>query len=264
MHSKLDEIGASHVHRGNQQPFVALPYSVADTASIEACYRTDFGFVKDGMLFLCKEGHYAAGTTPLSLLWKDNASSEYFIETRSKGDEQICTCILGPAAELLTCDDPPMVLGALPEDLVTQQTPPLVPGDPVRCAVLGVHVDDATGTAAGAALEFRGHGGKARAGADSWSKLLFQYSARHTPLVIEEVLAAAAASEGTAQSADDTVSTGEVVAYGSGYDRVGVVGMGSEGCCASSEWAATEPVGSAGGSGARVAGMVAGDSDDEL
>ena len=44
----------------------------------------------------------------------------------------------------------------------------------------------------GATVEFRGHGGQARAGADSWSKIIFQHHARTEPLQIDELVVEAA------------------------------------------------------------------------
>ena len=44
------------------------------------------------------------------------------------------------------------------------------------------------GDAIGAQVEFRGFGGKARAGADSWSKVVFQFNARNRPLTFEEII----------------------------------------------------------------------------
>eukprot|EP01047_Picozoa_sp_COSAG01_P134898 COSAG01_NODE_65095_length_274_cov_0.800000_1_plen_52_part_01 len=48
---------------------------------------------------------------------------------------------------------------------------------------------DGCGEAVGASLEFRGVSGRARAGADSWSKVVFQHHARHRPLTLEEIIA---------------------------------------------------------------------------
>lgn len=43
-------------------------------------------FCRDGLLLLHKEAQYWPGQTPLALLWKDAASSRYFIETDAAGE----------------------------------------------------------------------------------------------------------------------------------------------------------------------------------
>jgi hypothetical protein len=42
-------------------------------------------YVKDGLSFYNKHAHYQAGITPLALVWKHRACSQYVIDTDSKG-----------------------------------------------------------------------------------------------------------------------------------------------------------------------------------
>ena len=42
-------------------------------------------YPRDGLYLLHKEGHYALGSSPLALLWKDPLCSRYFIDTDQQG-----------------------------------------------------------------------------------------------------------------------------------------------------------------------------------
>ncbi|CAN6464786.1 unnamed protein product [Victoria cruziana] len=82
----------------------------------ETAYTGHLPFTRDGLLFYNKHAHYQTGNTPLSLVWKDQVCSQYFIDTDSKGVvpplQQVVLELLedGSAA---TSDDPPVVLGKL-------------------------------------------------------------------------------------------------------------------------------------------------------
>jgi len=196
--SKLDEVSAGAVTAEHQRPFVPLGWYCADGAGMQASYGVtseQLGFTKDGLLFVCLDGHYCVGVSPLSLLWKDSSCSPWFIETRSQGAEQMATVVLGAAAglrgcsALLTCDEPPVQAGQLAAETVASEG--LQPGEPLQVAVASLTID-AGGRATGATLQFRSRCGRARSGGDSWSKLLFQYAARTQPLQYAELVATAA------------------------------------------------------------------------
>ena len=110
--------------------------------------------------------------------------------------------MLGECGELNTCDDPPVAVASLPAELLQAQKPPLVAGDAVRCAIVDL-VASAEGDAVGAVVEFREFGGNARAGGDSWSKVVFQYNARNNPLTMEELLACACSGPRHVNGTDD-------------------------------------------------------------
>lgn len=44
-------------------------------------------YPRDGLYLLHMEGHYALGSSPLALLWKDPHCSRYFIDTDSEGKQ---------------------------------------------------------------------------------------------------------------------------------------------------------------------------------
>ena len=217
LQSKLGEVGANVLGPNNARRFLPLPCYAASPDGIAAAYGEQFGFTKDCLLFLSKETTYQPGVTPLALLWKDAHTSEYFIESRS-AHEQISTLVLGPGGELLTSDEPPMTIGQLPPDVLAAQqgtAAALQPGDPVRCAIKQLVLSADGEEVVGAQAEFRGHGGKARAGADSWSKIIFQYHARTQPLTIVELV-----NEAVGDGADPAAAAA-AAALGSRLTRVG-------------------------------------------
>ncbi len=83
--SKFQEItvnGTLPRTASNDYPFTLIPYSHCSPEAIAAAYRSDFGFIKDGLLFYNREARYAFGTTPLVLRWKDAACSRYCINSQ--------------------------------------------------------------------------------------------------------------------------------------------------------------------------------------
>jgi snurportin-1 len=244
LQSKLSEVGADVLSRGNKRRFLPLPCFPATPDGIAAAYGEQFGFVKDCLLFLNRETEYQAGVTPLALLWKDSHCSAYFIESRSAGHEQIVSLVLGPAGELNTADDPPMTIGMLPpiaelQALNLESCSSLQPGDPVRCVVRALTVgDDPEETGGqiitGAAVEVRGRGGQARAGADSWSKIIFQYHARTEPLQVGELVMEAARSAAADSAADLVAAADTARALAARLVRMAELSGGAEAAAAPS------------------------------
>lgn len=243
LQSKLSEVQTDAVHLGNERRVLPLPYFPATPEGIATAYAEQFGFVKDCLLFLNKESHYQTGVSPLALLWKDPHCSAYFIESRSAGDEQVASLVVGPANQLNTSDNPPMTLGtARAEEL---QHLALQPGDSVRCAITGLIVgsdpeDEAAQIVTGAAVELREYGGQARAGGDSWSKVIFQYQARTDPLDIGELVTEAARSAATESGTDPVAAIEIAKALVARLMRTAELSGGAEAAAASSVAAAAE------------------------
>lgn len=87
-------------------------------------------FQRDGCFFLHKEAAYdTEGPTPLALLWKDPACSQFFIDTDAEGvvpPYQNVILQYGQAGSVCTADDPPLVLGKMPNTFAAAST--------LRCA----------------------------------------------------------------------------------------------------------------------------------
>lgn len=88
---------------------------------IQAAYSGMVPFTqRDGLLFLNKEAHYDLGPSPLALVWKDACTSRYFLDTDASGvvpkwQHVVLQCL--DSGHLGTGDEPPVVIGTLPNDL---------------------------------------------------------------------------------------------------------------------------------------------------
>eukprot|EP00882_Tetradesmus_deserticola_P007875 GHRQ01008289.1.p1 GENE.GHRQ01008289.1~~GHRQ01008289.1.p1 ORF type:complete len:253 (+),score=91.54 GHRQ01008289.1:440-1198(+) len=159
-------------------------------------------YVQDGVYLRHAEGHYyqGGGCTPLALLWKDESCSRYLLDTDGDGvvpeHQQVVLQYQGPPTDgVATTDEPPVVLGRLPQEFVQQMGPKLLRPErllrfSIRSGGLLFNVD---GSPAGADLAYEGPANQRRGRADVFSKVLFQWQARRQPLQLDALLAAAGA-----------------------------------------------------------------------
>ncbi|KAJ8436864.1 hypothetical protein Cgig2_026188 [Carnegiea gigantea] len=191
LNSKLAESGAceppSHYHRYR---FSSVPVYNCDQNGLLSAYTVQVPYVKDGLLFYNKHAHYQAGNTPLTLVWKDDKCSQYVIDTDSKGEipskQQVVLELQGDG-KLTTSDDPPIVFGCLDQDFI--QKTGLQPGNLLRFLINDGGLTFVNGKLEKADLVYQDKPNRARAFADSYSKVVFQYMARHAPLRINDLLA---------------------------------------------------------------------------
>ncbi|KAK4569023.1 hypothetical protein RGQ29_004431 [Quercus rubra] len=189
--SKLAETGAcdppSQYHRYRFSP---VPVYNCDQAGLSAAYTGAVPYVKDGLLFYNKHAHYQTGNTPLALVWKDENCSQYVIDTDSKGQvpsQQQVVLELQDNGNLSTSDDPPVVFGCLDRAFIEQTESRS--GNLLRFAIGDGGLNFVDGKLEKADLHYLGKPNRARAFADSYSKVMFQYMARHSPLRIDDLLA---------------------------------------------------------------------------
>ncbi|XP_010250733.1 PREDICTED: snurportin-1 [Nelumbo nucifera] len=184
LNSKLAETGACdppslyHKYR-----FSLVPIYECNQIGLHTAYTGVVPYVKDGLLFYNKHAHYQTGNTPLALVWKDENCSQYVLDTDSNGQvptQQQVVLDLQEDGRLTTSDDPPVVFGCLDGDFV--QKSGLRPGSFVRFAVSDEGMRFVDGKLEMANIHYIGKANRARAFADSYSKVLFQYAARHSPL----------------------------------------------------------------------------------
>ncbi|CAI5497731.1 unnamed protein product [Closterium sp. Naga37s-1] len=164
-------------------------------ASVSTASQVEF--TRDGLLFYNRHSHYTLGLSPLLLQWKDAACSRFVIDTDGSGkipEQQQVVLLLAADGSLVTSDDPPVVFGSLPPHTLNDPSLHLRPNKLLRFAIGpgGLHLEE--GRVGGADLLFQGTANQRRGGADSCSKILFQYSARHSPLTIQDIAAAVVAS----------------------------------------------------------------------
>ncbi|OMO84080.1 snurportin-1 [Corchorus capsularis] len=191
LNSKLEESGAcsppSYYHKYR---FSAVPVYNCDQDGLYTAYTGAVPYVKDGLLFYNKHAHYQTGNTPLVLVWKDENCSQYVIDTDSKGEipsQQQVVLELQDNRQLVTSDDPPVVFGCLDADMIQQSG--LDSGNLLRFAFSDGGLSFSDGKLEKADLNYLGKSNRARAFADSYSKVLFQYTVRHSPLKIDDLLA---------------------------------------------------------------------------
>ncbi|XP_007037977.2 PREDICTED: snurportin-1 isoform X2 [Theobroma cacao] len=156
----------------------------------ESAYTGVVPYVKDGLLFYNKHAHYQTGNTPLVLVWKDENCSQYVIDTDSKGEipsQQQVVLELQDNGKLVTSDDPPVLFGYLDGDII--QKSGLHSGNLLRFAVSDGGLSFVDGKLDKADLNYLGKANRGRAFADSYSKVVFQFTVRHSPLKIDDLLA---------------------------------------------------------------------------
>jgi len=204
VNSKLTETSAgdppSTYHRYR---FSAVPIFECTLEGLQAAYSGSTPYVKDGLLFYNKHAHYQAGITPLTLVWKDETCSQYVIDTDSKGEipnEQQLVLELQKDGKLVTSDDPPVVFGSLDKEFIQKSN--LLGGNLLRFAVRDESVTLVDGKMQIGQLQFVGKPNRARAFADSHSKALFQYAARHAPLRIDDLVASIQSNNMELESTD--------------------------------------------------------------
>ncbi|KAK4369650.1 hypothetical protein RND71_013442 [Anisodus tanguticus] len=191
LNSKLAETGAcdapSTYHRYR---FSTLPVYNCDKEGLQTAYAGQVPYVKDGLLFYNKHAQYQTGNTPLALVWKDENCSQYVIDTDNKGQvpsQQQVVLELLDDGRLATSDDPPVIIGCLLGEFV--QKTELHRGDLLKFAIGEGGLVIVDSKLEKADLQYLGKSNRARAFADSYSKVLFQHAARYSPLRIEHLFA---------------------------------------------------------------------------
>ncbi|CAO2826983.1 unnamed protein product [Amaranthus hypochondriacus] len=190
LNSKLTESGAcevpSYYHKYRFSP---VPVYNCDQNGLLSAYTGQVPYVKDGLLFYNKHAQYQAGNTPLTLVWKDENCSQYVIDTDHKGEvpsKQQVVLELQNDGKVTTSDDPPVVFGCLDQDF--QQKSGLCPGNLLRFLINDGGLTFVDGKLEKADLLYQDKTNRARAFADSYSKVVFQYMARNSPLRIDDLL----------------------------------------------------------------------------
>lgn len=203
--SKLEESGACnppsvyHKYR-----FSVVPFYDCDTKGLQEAYLGVVPYTKDGLLFYNKHAHYQIGNTPLALVWKDEFCSQYVLDTDNTGQIpalQQVVLELQADGKVSTSDDPPVIFGCLDGEFIQKEG--LHPGNFLRFAVRDEGVKLVNGKLEIVDTQYVGKANRARAFADSYSKVLFQYAARHSPLRIDDLVASIQqASSESSEAAD--------------------------------------------------------------
>ncbi|PRQ16994.1 hypothetical protein RchiOBHm_Chr7g0190291 [Rosa chinensis] len=183
--------------------FSLVPWSRCDLAGLHNAYAGEVPFIKDGILFYNKHAHYQPGNTPLALVWKDEHCSQYVIDTDSKGQvpsHQQVVLELQDDGKVTTSDDPPVVFSCLNLDFIQQSG--LQSGCLLRFAIGDGGLTIVDGKLERADLHYVGTSNRARAFADTYSKIMFQSMARGSPLRIDDLVASISSSDDEADTLD--------------------------------------------------------------
>lgn len=191
LNSKLGETGACNPPSTyHKYRFTAVPVYDCSEMGLQTAYAGAVPYAKDGLLFYNKHAHYQTGNTPLALVWKDEFCSQYVLDTDSKGqvpDQQQVVLELQDDGKLTTSDDPPAVFGCADGDFL--QKSGVRPGNLLRFSIRDEAVRFMDGKMQIGDMQFIGKPNRARAFADSYSKVLFQWAARHSPLRFGDLIA---------------------------------------------------------------------------
>lgn len=196
LNNKILETGAceapSQYHRYR---FSLLTIYNCDYEGLNTAYTGSVPYVKDGLAFYNKNAHYQTGNTPLALVWKDENCSQYVIDTDGKGQiphhQQVALELQGDG-KLTTSDDPPVVFGCLNKEFIEKSE--LHHGNLLRFSVGDGGLNFLDGKVDKADLQYLGKVNRARAFADTYSKVVFQHMVRHSPLRKEHLFASVSSS----------------------------------------------------------------------
>lgn len=211
MHEKLSETRLDDGKKtAVEDVFVALPVYKATPLGITAAYRefqcATNNFTQDGLYFIHSKSQYTHGQTPLALLWKDQHCSRFPIDTDAKGTplpaQMVTLRYEGPETRnVSTADDPPVVLGLLPDRFVHDLGDKLLKGRLLRFSVGDGGIYYENGCPMGADLHFLGAAIRRGQRPDSFSRIAFQWLMRTSPITFAQ-LYAAAGDENTEKNGD--------------------------------------------------------------
>ncbi|CAM6102318.1 unnamed protein product [Calypogeia fissa] len=199
MNSKLAETNALQLPSAHHRyRFSVVPVYECSTTGLQAAYCQPMPFSRDGILFYNRHAHYILGHTPLALVWKDAQCSAYPVDTDSKGNVsayQQVVLELASDGSVVTSDEPPLVLATMPAQFLQQNAANLKPGALLRFNIGEQGLTIVNGRPVVADIQFQGVASRSRPGADSCTKVLFQYAARRDPLTIMDLVAAVDSSD---------------------------------------------------------------------
>ncbi|GFR46702.1 hypothetical protein Agub_g8321 [Astrephomene gubernaculifera] len=203
------------------------PAAVASCTTVAGVpHAADVDFLRDGLYLLHRQGHYTPGPapTPLALLWKDLGCSRYLVDTDAQGAplaHQLVSLTYRADRTVATEDEPPVVLGRLPEAFVAAMGDKLRPGRLLRFSIRQGGITFHEGRPVGADLHYEGPANQRRGRADTFSKILFQRMARTAPITAAALAAAVAADAGVMAEAAAAAGAGSGAgALGAASDTV--------------------------------------------
>eukprot|EP01025_Chloroclados_australasicus_P047482 TRINITY_DN532_c0_g1_i3.p1 TRINITY_DN532_c0_g1~~TRINITY_DN532_c0_g1_i3.p1 ORF type:complete len:413 (+),score=44.25 TRINITY_DN532_c0_g1_i3:252-1490(+) len=167
----------------DQLSFQVVPSGMECSAEmLQQAKDNDIGIVRDGLLFLHKQGHYlidSEAPSPLALRWKDETCSRYPIDTdkdERQLDQQTIQLNVTDDYSLATIDDPSVIVGHVNQLQNVHDISKITPGKIVKAKIaspLHVAEDGLPSQPVQLILD-----SLSRGRADTWSRILFQYYVR--------------------------------------------------------------------------------------
>ena len=198
----------------NRHRFAVPPTHNCDASGLLAAYSAPVPFTRDGIQFLAKDGNYELGVTPLCVMWKDPATSDFFLDENADGTDtqRVVLSLRGSTGDVVTGDPAPIALARLPAQFLESASAAAGGVDGTRDDGSGEGVAKRRGGGGlkdglpvAADLVYEGIANQRRGGADTMTKILFQYYARREPITVEEI---GAAVESQAREAAMAASSG--------------------------------------------------------
>ncbi|CAI5712524.1 unnamed protein product [Peronospora destructor] len=184
MRDKLSEGATASVTPANPFRFLPIPCYESDPAGIRTAYLTTYPFLKDGLLFYMKAGHYEMGLSPLALVWKDGNTSRFFVDPAKPS---VVLRLEGGEKEFVTLEG--IVLFTGDQEFIQQHE--LSEGDLASFSFEQNDLEECQTPPHLPSLIFVKRCSPQRALPDSWTKVLFQYNARFGNVPIKQILEAA-------------------------------------------------------------------------
>jgi snurportin-1 len=90
----------------NRHRFAVPPTHNCDASGLLAAYSAPVPFTRDGIQFLAKDGNYELGVTPLCVMWKDPATSDFFLDENADGTDtqRVVLSLRGSTGDVVTGD----------------------------------------------------------------------------------------------------------------------------------------------------------------
>jgi snurportin-1 len=218
MTSNKDTLGQGRIiltdpNTSNVLYLTPLPFFSSDSQGLSCCYHSSaiahdsplaqfcsLGFIPDGLSFIHKESHYHFGQSPLFVLWKDAHCSRYLLDTDSQGkalEQQQLKLQLLMDGTVATSDEPPVILGQLPASFLEKAPSGTKAGKLLRFSLGKGGIQFHDSRPYGADLTFLGFVNQRTNKADCFTKILFQFQARRSPISFTQILfSCAQSSEG--------------------------------------------------------------------
>ncbi len=174
-------------HENLDIKFINLPKFPCDSQGFTKAYLSNFGYSKDGLLFVAKKGLYLSGVNPYFLLWKDAVCGLY-LPKNSMCETIDCCLQITEKGELKTLDG--VILQIISKEIMNSMK--ICKGDLIKVEIneeelSGMRFDDEEKVFLLKGLKIGEKIKGKRTLPDSLSKILFAYYTKNKALTYSEL-----------------------------------------------------------------------------